>query len=319
MLVEEFGCQRYSFLCGDRSVGPYLQGKLIVVGDLSYTGIIHCVVHLEYRCIDAVNSDYSDGHISLLLHYGLVLLGGDIALGHRLQGEAEAAAHQRQHQHHAPLGGGGGEPGLLKQEGRPKAQQPQKAQLQNAKQQGIILPGEAGGEQNGAGVEQRGGQAQQLAPPKGGDAALQREKAHAQKGQPRAAEIPPPRRPAAQQRRQQRHPDDGGVLQKGGGGGVGGAQAEELRRHHCEKAGAKEEAVEHRPQLDAPKTPAEEQHQQPEGDGEAQPQKVERIQRTHTQLREQQRGGPCHNDPRQQQLRVSLFHNDPSRFFLTRV
>ena len=91
-------------------------------------------------------------------------LGRHMALGHGLEGKAEAAAHQGQRQNAAPLPAGLGQAWRLEQEGRPGRQQGAGSHLGNPHDQRIPLAGEHAGEQDPRRIEQGRRHRQQLSP-----------------------------------------------------------------------------------------------------------------------------------------------------------
>ena len=60
MLVENLGGKGDRFLCGDSAVSLYLNGKLVVVCDVTYTGVLYVVFNLVYRGENRVNEDKTD-------------------------------------------------------------------------------------------------------------------------------------------------------------------------------------------------------------------------------------------------------------------
>ncbi len=77
MLGEHLGREADGLLGGDGAVGPNLHGQFVVVGDLADAGVVHGVVDLQDRRIDAVHRQ--NVQIVLLHHQLLVALSGDIA------------------------------------------------------------------------------------------------------------------------------------------------------------------------------------------------------------------------------------------------
>ena len=75
MLGEHLSAQRHGLLGADGAVGPHFHGQLIVVGDLTDTGVLHRVVDLENRGVDGIHRDNADDRSHLLL----IPLGRDIA------------------------------------------------------------------------------------------------------------------------------------------------------------------------------------------------------------------------------------------------
>ena len=76
MFGKDLSRQRYSLLRVDNAVCPNAQGELVIVSDLTDTGVVHRVVHLEDRGVDRVDGEHAD---DLVARDQLVLLGGDIA------------------------------------------------------------------------------------------------------------------------------------------------------------------------------------------------------------------------------------------------
>ena len=67
MLAENL-CRKAKGLIGSqRSVGIYLQGQLVIVCHLTYTGILHIHVDALHRCIDGIHGDHSDREIIALI------------------------------------------------------------------------------------------------------------------------------------------------------------------------------------------------------------------------------------------------------------
>ena len=67
MFVEYLGAQRYCFLCGNDSVGQNFQSQLVIVGDVTHTGIFNLVANVVYRRINRVGIDQTN-------YRGVVLL-----------------------------------------------------------------------------------------------------------------------------------------------------------------------------------------------------------------------------------------------------
>ena len=67
MFSEHLGTERYCFLSGKCTVSGNLEYQFIKISKLTYTGIFYCVVHLQYRCINRVNRNYTDYSLALLI------------------------------------------------------------------------------------------------------------------------------------------------------------------------------------------------------------------------------------------------------------
>ena len=75
MLVEEVCCLRDRFLCRDGAVCPHFQCELVIVGDLTQTGVLYVVVYFQDWGIDTIYCD----DINWSIHHLLVALRRDIA------------------------------------------------------------------------------------------------------------------------------------------------------------------------------------------------------------------------------------------------
>ena len=74
-VIAEYLCtQADSVTSGDGLVSPYLDGQLVKIGLVTYTGVLHSVVDLQYGGVDGVDGNGSDDSLC-----GLVSVSGDIA------------------------------------------------------------------------------------------------------------------------------------------------------------------------------------------------------------------------------------------------
>ena len=74
MVAQDAGSQGDSVPGVDGTVGPHLQGQLVIVGGVAYTGVLHRIVDLADRGVNGVHRDDPDDGLG-----GLVFVGGDIA------------------------------------------------------------------------------------------------------------------------------------------------------------------------------------------------------------------------------------------------
>ena len=86
MVAEDAGAQADGVPGGDGTVGPYLQGQLVEVGQVADTGVFHRVIDLPHRRVNGVHRDQTDDGLGRL-----VPVGGDIAPAMR-QGQLHVEA-----------------------------------------------------------------------------------------------------------------------------------------------------------------------------------------------------------------------------------
>ena len=75
MLIEEIGCLRDCFLGRDGAVCPHFHSELVIVCDLTQTGVFYLIVDFQNRGIDAVYCD----HVDRRIHHLLVTLCRNVA------------------------------------------------------------------------------------------------------------------------------------------------------------------------------------------------------------------------------------------------
>ena len=84
MVAEDAGAQADRVPGGDGPVGPHLQGQLVVVGGVAYTGVLHRVVDLAHRGIDGVHRDQANDGLGRLVpvgrHIAAAALHGELDL-----------------------------------------------------------------------------------------------------------------------------------------------------------------------------------------------------------------------------------------------
>ena len=74
MLAEHL-CSQTDCLIGSKcAVGVHIQCQLIIIGNLTHTGILNRHIHSLHRCIDGINRNDTDRQI-----FALVLVSADIA------------------------------------------------------------------------------------------------------------------------------------------------------------------------------------------------------------------------------------------------
>ena len=74
MLAQNFSCQADCLIRSKSSIGVYIQCQLIIIGNLTYTGILYSHIDTLYRCIDGIHGDDSDRKLIVL-----ILVCADIA------------------------------------------------------------------------------------------------------------------------------------------------------------------------------------------------------------------------------------------------
>ena len=95
MLGHDTRGKAHGLLRANRAVRPDLKRQLVVVGDLAHAGVLHRVIHLEYRGIDAVDRQSVQGS---LLRSLLVAFRRDITAAlveHKLHDELRAVRQGR--------------------------------------------------------------------------------------------------------------------------------------------------------------------------------------------------------------------------------
>ena len=70
MVHQDAGAQRNCIPGVDGAVGPHLQGQLVIVGEITHTGVLNGIVDLLDRSVDGVHRDQADDRLGRLVPVG---------------------------------------------------------------------------------------------------------------------------------------------------------------------------------------------------------------------------------------------------------